>query len=254
LLRVFETVKSFLKVNVKKLLSLGAFGAAVGFLNDGTSLISSASQFFNQEKPPLVVVQSRLKAYRFIRDEAEGQDNVFIQLKVRNYGMNPTFLTSATAELVNSDKAQMGTLPAVHGHCALTSIPNENTPIKIDPGETVWIRISSGFRLPGLSTWFTNERLKVIHVTTPENPMTISETRFIEYLNEHIKALYGSEAAIVVTLHSGNSESLQKFQFRLAGGKDIFANDGSLQHDWFIANWMYPNWGPDGIGAQCKGE
>lgn len=214
--------------------------ATVGLLSDGSSLFSDLKQFFAPDKSPLAVIQARLKPYRFVVDNTGNQDNVVIQLQLRNYGENSIFLTSAKVEFVSSDKLKRGRLPYVHGNCALSSTPNENTPIKIEPGDSIWIKASDGIYMPGLSTWFTKERLEAIYVTTPDRPITLSEHNYIDDINQKFNELYGANATIIVTLYSGKADKFQKFSFNLSEGKDIFAKDGRLQHDWLIANWKYP--------------
>ena len=255
LLRKLVSVLSSLKNRpaIRNMVSIGALFAFVGFLSDSSSIISFVNQLRGEDKAPLTVVRARLKPFRISPVAPENQDDVFVQLQLRNYGNDPVYLTSAKIEVTKSNTAKVGKA-AVTGMCALTDNPNANTPIKVEPGASIWVRVSDSIHLQGLSAWLTEETLKDIHVPTPEDPFTITENFFVDEVNRKFGELYGPNAALKVTVYSGNRKELQTFSFRLAEGKDIFSKDGSLQQDWFIANWMYPRWRPAGVGASCEDE
>ncbi len=251
LVSAFSSIRS--RPAIRNMLSVGALFAFVGFLSDGSSLLSFVSQLRGQDKAPLAVVRARLKPFRINAVMPENQDDVFVQLQLRNYGKDPVYLTSAQIEVTKSDTATLGKAGAA-GMCVLSENPNANTPIKVEPGASVWVRVSRSVHLQGLSTWLTEETLKDVHVPTPEDPFTITENFFVDEVNRKFGELYGSEAALKVTVFSGNREELQTFSFNLAEGKDVFAKDGSLQHDWLIANWMFPRWRPADEGTSCEDE
>jgi hypothetical protein len=238
---------------LQRLCSVGMMVAIVGFLSDSAGVISFVGQLWRGDSNTLSVVQARLKPYRISPGNTEGQDDVFVQLQLRNYGRDPVYLTSAKIKIVKSDTATLGR-PGVFGQCVLTDIPNENTPIKVEPGDTVWLRVSGSVHLPGMAAWLESGVLEDIHVLAPEDPFTITENFFVDDVNKSFSTLFGSDSAIELTLYSGNQKALQKFDFKLAKGKDIFAKDGSLQQDWLIANWIYPRWAPGKVDASCKDE
>ena len=240
-------------LTAKNFCSVGVLIAVVGFLSDSTSVISFISQLRGDDTSSLSVVRARLKPYRVSPGNTEGQDDVFVQLQLRNYGKDPVYLTSAKIEIVKSDTATLGR-PGVFGQCVLTDDPNSNTPLKIAPGDTVWLSVSDSIHLPGLAAWLEVGVLNDIHVPTPEEPFTITENFFVDEVNQNFLKLYGPDSAIQLTLYSGNRKELQTFDIKLAEGKDIFAKDGSLQQDWFIANWMYPRWVRGKMDASCKDE
>lgn len=255
LLKKLTSVLSSIKnrLSIQNLVSIGALFAFVGFLSDSSSIISFVNQLRGEEEASLAVVRARLKPFRINAVVPENQDDVFVQLQLRNYGKDPVYLTSTQIEVTKSETAKVGRAGAT-GMCVLTDNPNANTPIKVESGASVWVRVSKSIHLQGLSAWLTEETLKDIHVPTPEDPFTISENFFVAEVNRKFGELYGADAALKVTVYSGNRKELQTFSFRLAEGKDIFAKDGSLQQDWFIANWMYPRWRSAGVGASCEDE
>lgn len=255
MLRKLASALSSIRVRaaIRNMLSIGALFAFVGFLSDSSSIMSFVDQWRGQDKEPLAVVRARLKPFRISPVVPENQDDVFVQLQLRNYGKDPIYLTSAKIEITKSDTAKVGRAGAA-GMCVLTDNPNANTPIKVEPGASGWVRVSDSIYLPGLSAWLTEETLKDIHVPSPEDPFTITENFFIDEVNRKFAELYGPKAALKITLYSGNREELQTFSLGLAEGKDIFAKDGSLQQDWFIANWMFPRRRPAEVGKSCEDE
>lgn len=232
------------------LCTVGALAGLIGFANNASGVFTFASHFIGNKVENLSIIQARLKPFRSRPDVIQGRDEVFLHMKVRNYGATPLIITSADAAITHSATAHRG-LAGSMSRCTLSKDPNENTPINIAPGETAWITIANGISLPGLSDWLTEEELSEINVLVPDDPFTISQNYYVQVVNDKFSELFGPEATIRATLYTGAKGDKHVFNFSLANGKDIFAKDGSLQHDWFIANWKHPSSRATKIETTC---
>ncbi|KAB0498250.1 hypothetical protein [Pseudomonas lini] len=227
------------------------------FANDAIDLLKPLADKLNAsqgiDNPEIVVINARLTPFYPTTKIEREKDQVFLQVKLRNYGKSPVTFTSADISVLKSKTAGQG-VAFTQSRCALSNDPNSNTPIEIKAGESKWITISNAIHLPGLSTWLTDAELAKITVQTPEEPFTISENFYVKDINSKFSVLFGSDSIIQATLYTGIKIQERVLPFQLSKGKDIFANDGSLQQDWFIANWKH--WNPNAIsfGKDCSDD
>jgi hypothetical protein len=225
----------------------------VSFLGNSATVIEFVFSRINSKSESLTIIQSRLRPYRVRPDIIQGRDDVFLQLQIRNYGASAKILTAADIEVTDSGIAKPGGAH-MQARCSLSGEPNNNTPIKINPGDTVWITFSHSVNLPGLADWLSSGVLDGITAIPPEEPFTINQIHFIKNINEHFSKLYGSRSKIHVKLYEGNREDTHQLSISLTDGKDMFSKDGSLQQDWFIARWLYPNVVPKQLDPSCTNE
>jgi len=219
--------------------ALAGFAAVVSFISDFGGAWDNVIKLFGHDEP-LVVMRARLSP--FARDPRikQGRDEASLSLEVRNYGKETVMLTSAELEVVHGKGAKVGQ-GGVFGKCSLTAVDNENVPMTVGSGQSRWLVVSRSVDLPGVSSFLTGEKLLPVFVhSVGGQPFSIAQSIYVDELNTFFSDSYGSEAALKVTLHSTPSGEKHVFVLPLARGKDLFAKDGSLQHDWFIANWK--NW------------
>ncbi|MFH8136364.1 hypothetical protein ABU178_19660 [Pantoea osteomyelitidis] len=103
--------------------------------------------------------------------------------------------------------------------------------------------VSSTIDLPGMADLLDQPPFSEVFVATPEEPYTVAEHNLIAPLNSQFPKLYGPNAAIEATVNVGPDDEPHHYSFPLAKGKSLFEKDGSLQHDWLLANWKYPTAG-----------
>ncbi|CUU26330.1 hypothetical protein EM595_p1084 (plasmid) [Duffyella gerundensis] len=232
--------RGFLAHKAKATGMLVLIAVLCGYLNDIGATISNMRQWLSSKKENLVVIKARLKPYRIRPDIHEGRDEAFLVMEVRNYSNITAMITAASVTVTGSHVARNGRA-GWYGRCSLTSDKNANTPLSIAPGETKWVMISSAIVMPGLADLLDQPPFSKVFVATPEAPYTVAEHYLIASLNSKFSALYGPNAAIKATLYDGPNDEPHYFSFPLAHGKSIFEKDGSLQHDWLMANWKYPS-------------
>lgn len=208
----------------------------VGFAND---LFGLWDMIGPKPQEKLAVIQARLQPFRTSPLVTHSVNDLFLMMEVRNYGEKTMMLTSAEIDIKKSRVASKGKAGSF-SRCALTDDANRNTPILLRPGETSWIMVSQAVTLPGLTDWLNNDELKNIFVATPENAFTIAQHDYLPVFNKKMAEHYGADAEIEAVVHFGQDGGSQVFHFPLANGKDIYDKSGGLQHDWFIANWLYP--------------
>jgi len=223
----------------KKYFTYSAFVVAagiVGFLSDVGGALENVKKLFGQDDP-LVLVTARLSPLARDPRIRNGRDEASLSLEVRNYGKEMVMLTSADLEVVHANGAKVGR-GGIFGRCVLKAVDNENTPLTIAPGKSTRLAISRTVDLPGVSKFLSDEKLQPVFVHTIDGqPYSIAQSIYVDELNQFFSDTYGRDAALKVTLYSTQSGDKHVFILPLARGKDLFAKDGSLQHDWFIANW-----------------
>ncbi|WP_139272171.1 hypothetical protein [Phytopseudomonas punonensis] len=212
--------------------------ASVGLLSDAGGAWSLLKAFI-PNKEPLVAIQGRLSPVFRNPGFSSNHDDVSLSLQVRNYSEAPVTLIAASLSVENARTVTVAKSGG-KGRCTLGSDRNENSPITIAPGATQWLTVGDNVELRGVSSYLTDERLSEVFVhETAGRPFSIAQLTYVEDLNAYFDKVYGSQAIIKVTMQSiSNKEHI--FTFPIAQGKDLFATDGSLHHDWFIANWK--NW------------
>jgi len=218
---------------------IGALFAALSIYLGVISDIGGVWSFFKdfrKTNSQLVVIQGRLTALFRNPGYKKNRDDATLSIQVRNYGETAVTLTAASLSIEDGHGVGIARSGARNG-CTLSSVRNENNPITLDPGQTRWITIGTNIDLKGVSEFLTDEKLSEVIVFEASNePFSIAQLTYISDLNEYFKKAYGQEAKIKVRIAS-TSENEYLFTFTLAEGKDLHAKDGSLHHDWFIANW-----------------
>jgi hypothetical protein len=223
--------------------------SVVAFSNEAISLFSAASEkwenLFGTDDHNLVVLRSRLIPLFFIPSsmdyreiEEEYRDIVELQICLRNYGEKAILLTSSELTVTNSKTARISSIQS-WGVCTLSKDPNEGHPIELGPGQEKWMSVAPPLKLSGISRWFTNDRLEKIdaYSSPPHAPVTVSPLTVVEDLNRQFANLHGRNAQVHLRLFTNFQTQIRKFSFKLAEGKTLFAKDGSLMHDSFIAAW-----------------
>ena len=213
-----------------------------GYINDIGETFSSLKQLLSSKKESLVVIKARLKPYRFRPDIREARDDAFLIMELRNYGSTSVMLTAARIKITDSHVAREGKA-GWYGRCSLSSDKNATKPLSIAPGETKWVMLSRAIELPGMADLLDQPPFSEVFVATPEEPYTVAEQYLIAELNSRFSDVYGPGAAIEATVYVGPEDEPHHYKFPLSQGKSIFEKDGSLQHDWLMANWKYPTAG-----------
>lgn len=213
-----------------------------GYINDIGDTFSRVKQLLSSKKDNLVVIKARLKPYRLRPDIREARDDAFLIMELRNYGNTSVMLTAASIEVTGSHVARKGKA-GWYGRCSLSSDKNANKPLSIAPGETKWVMLSSAIDLPGMADLLDKPPFSQVFVATPEEPFTVAEQYLIATLNSRLSEIYGPGAAIEATVYVGPEDEPHHYKFPLSQGKSIIEKDGSLQHDWLMANWKYPTTG-----------
>lgn len=223
----------------------------VAFVSDLGGAIDVAKRAFNKQES-LVVLQAKLTPM-FRNPKVRGnKEEAALSLELRNYGEVPITLTSASIDIVNSNVVKLGRGGSYAGDCVLGSEPNRNRPLTIPPGGTAWLTVSQFVDLRGVSSFFTEEMLEDIFIQPDENgPWGIAQLHYVEDLNRFFGRNYGEGASIKVVLTS-ISPGEHVLRLPLARGKDLFAKDGSLHHDWFIARWKIWQVTKEVYGYECQ--
>lgn len=218
--------------------SLAVAIPSIGLLSDAGGVWSLLKDFI-PNKEPLVVIQGRLSPIFRNPGFSSNHDDVSLSLQMRNYSETPVTLISASLSVENARTVAVAKSGG-KGRCTLGPDRNENSPITIAPGATQWLTVGDNIELRGVSSYLTDKRLSKVFVhEMAGTPFSIAQLTYVEDLNEYFDKAYGSQATIKVTMQSISNEE-HIFTFPIAQGKDLFATDGSLHHDWFIANWK--NW------------
>jgi hypothetical protein len=123
------------------------------------------------------------------------RDIAEFQVYIRNYDSKTVLITSAEITVANSKAAKVSSAGS-WGICTLSNNPNKNRPIELSPGQEKWIGITPPLKLPGISRWFTKEKLEKINgiPLPPLAPFTIGPLTYVEDLNEEFANLYGRDA------------------------------------------------------------
>jgi len=223
----------------KKYFTYSAFvvlAGVVSFLSDAGGALENVKKLFGQDDP-LVLVAARLSPFARDPKVIDGRDEATLSLLVRNYGKETVMLTNADLEIVHAKGAKIGK-GGIFGRCVMSKVDNENTPLTISSGKSARLAISRTINLPGVSSFLSDEKLLPVFVHTIDGqPYSIAQSMYVDELNNFFSVNYGRDAALKVTLYSAPSGDKHVFVLPLTQGKDLFAKDGSLQHDWFIANW-----------------
>ncbi len=235
---MIENIKKFLKSKWNMVLTLGAIivslAASLGSINDAIDVIASW-----QPRKSIAVVQARLEPFRIKNSFNKEQDDVFLMMSIRNYSMLPIMIVSADVEGSGSSLISKGKAGR-QGICILSSSENNNEPLTIKPGKTIWIKIGNSIHLSGLSSVMSDINFQNIHIFEPDIGVGIHEIYFVEVLNDLLTKKYGQNAEIIANIYTGEERKRHSFSFNISQGTDLFSKDGTLQHDWFLAQWIRP--------------
>lgn len=250
--RITDLIKkrwAYLVIAASIVAALFAFGDSA--VNIFSFFDEKRKNIFGANNENLVVIKSRLVPWDPGTTYANQKEQFFLHIYLRNYGNNPVIITSADIGIIDSNANVTVGIAGSSGVCYLSSDPNENHPIRLDPGQGKWIGISPAIRLIGLSNWLFKIKAKDIGVISDDQPVSIHELKYIDEINREMAALFGSEARITLTLYTEVGKRVGEFSFMLTKGKDIFTRDGSLMHDFLIAAWI--NWNPRvlSLGRDC---
>ncbi|UCJ14990.1 hypothetical protein K5Q02_14025 [Pseudomonas sp. MM211] len=233
-------MKSIWKSKIIRGLSvpLAVIIASVGLLSDVGGVWDLLKNFI-PNKEPLVAIQGRFSPIFRNPGFSSNHDDVSLSFQVRNYSEAPVTLIAASLSVENARTVAVAKSGG-KGGCTLGPARNENSPITIAPGATQWLTVGENIELRGVSSYLTDKRLSNVFVhETAGSPFGIAQLTYVDDLNAYFDKAYGSQARIKVTVQSiSNKEHI--FTFPIAQGKNLFATDGSLHHDWLIANWK--NW------------
>lgn len=214
---------------------IAILASCIGFFSDVGGVWSLVKDL-RQNEEPLVVIQGRLTPVFRNPGFSSNHDDASLSIQVRNYSEVPVTLISGYLSVQDAKKLAVAKSGG-KGGCTLGPERNENNPITIAPGATQWLTLGSNVELRGVSSYLTEEKLADVFVhDTKGAPFSIAQLGYVEELNAYFDKVYGQKAKIKVILKSISNEE-HVFFFPIAQGKDLFAKDGSLHHDWFIANW-----------------
>lgn len=235
---VIEDIKKFFNSKFNKTLAIGtiivSFSASLGDINGAIEIISSWLP--NKD---IAVVQARLEPFLIINGRENEQDDVFLMISIRNYSMSPIMIVSADIEGKGSYLIRQGKAGR-QGLCTLSSNENSNEPLMIYPGKTIWVKVGNSTHISGLSDTMSKIDLQRVHLFESDSMIGIHEVYFVDVLNDLLIKKYGRSAEIVANLYVGREKIKHSFSFNITQGKDLFSKDGSLQHDWFLAQWIKP--------------
>lgn len=193
----------------------------------------------NFGEEPLVAIQGHLSPVFRHPGFHSNHDDASLSIQVRNYSKETMTWVAASLSVENS-RTLVVAKSGGQGACTLGADRNKNNPVTIEPGATQWLTVATNIELHGISSYLTDEKLSDVFVhETAGAPFSIAQLAYVDDLNAYFEKAYGRNAKIKVTLRSISNEEYV-FYFHIAQGKDLFAKDGSLHHDWFIANWK--NW------------
>jgi hypothetical protein len=218
-------------------LALAVVASGLGLFSDVGGVWSFLKDF-KRTGEPLVAIQSRLSPLFRNPGYLSNHDDALLSIQLRNYSEAPVTLIAASLSVQNARTMAVATSGGAGGGCTLGPDRNKNKPVTIAPGGTQWITLGTHVELRGISSYLTDERLSGATVYESGGlPYTIREAVYVDDLNAYFERNYGRQAVIKVSMQSMSSEK-QVLYFPIAQGKDLFASDGSLHHDWFIANWI----------------
>ncbi|UCM61831.1 hypothetical protein LEO78_00745 [Aeromonas hydrophila] len=233
-----DNIKKSLKSKWNMVLAFGAImaglAAHLGNFNGAIDLITSLLP-----KKSIAVVQARLEPFRIKNGLGKEQDDVFLMMSIRNYSMLPIMIVSAEIEGNGSSLIGKGKAGR-QGICILSSSENNNEPLTIQPGKTIWIKVGNSIHLSGLSRVMSNINIQDIHLFAPDTGVGIHDVYFVNILNDLLAKKYGKDAEIIANIYTGEERKKHSFSFNITQGTDLFSKDGTLQHDWFLAQWIRP--------------
>lgn len=220
-------------------LSMALLASVIAFFSNVGGVWSLLKEVMLNEEP-LVAIQGRLTPVFRHPGLTSNQDDVALSIQVRNYSESPVTLISASLSTQGARTLAVAKSGARGGGCTLGPDRNDNNPLVIAPGGTQWLTLGDNVELSGVSKFLTDERLSEVFIHKLSGmPFSIAQLGYVDQLNDFFEKSYGADSNIKVTLNSiSGSEHI--LSFPLARGKDLFAKDGSLHHDWFIASWK--NW------------
>ncbi|ARD14199.1 MULTISPECIES: hypothetical protein [Pseudomonas syringae group] len=220
-------------------LSFALIASIIGFFSNVGGVLSLVKEVTPNDEP-LVAIQGRLTAVFRHPSLTSNQDDAALSIQIRNYSDSPVTLIAGSLSVQDAMTLAVAKSGAKGGGCTLGPDRNNNTPITIAPGGTQWLSLGSNVELRGVSKFLTEERLSEVFVHQLSNThFSIAQLTYVDQLNEFFQQTYGADSKLKVKLQS-TSGGEHVFFFPLATGKDLFAKDGSLHHDWFIATWK--NW------------
>ena len=109
--------------------------------------------------------------------------------------------------------------------------------MEMEVGDEKWITISPAICLPGIEILSSGPPFSEVTFMPSSEPVTIAEGVYVDTLNSALAQLYGQTAIVEVFLFSGNKQKVRTLSFVLASGKDIFNEEGALEHDVLLATW-----------------
>ncbi|WP_417695619.1 hypothetical protein [Pseudomonas sp.] len=219
-------------------LLLAVIVPGIGFFSD-IGGVWSLLKDLQLDGESLVAIQGRLSPVFRNPGFNSNHDDASLSIQVRNYSEAPVTLIAASLS-VQSGRTVVVAKSGGKGGCTLGPDRNENNPITIAPGATQWLTVGTNIELRGVSSYLTDEKMSDVFVhETAGTPFSIAQLTYVDDLNAFFERSYGRQAKLKVTMQSISNEK-HVFYFPIAQGKDLFAKDGSLHHDWFIANWK--NW------------
>ncbi len=229
-------VENFIRRHKKTAASLAAAIALTAtFLSDLGGAWDAIKNLIGKPEP-LSIIQARLTPIFRHPEMRHGREQASLSLQIRNYGQTEITLTSSVLSVTDGSGISVGE-GSSKGGCTLSPNPNENNTLTIAPGQTEWITVGTHVNLLGVSSYLTEQKLSEIDVHSPNGePFTIVDSRYVDDINRFFANTYGPDAKIKVVIRSIPSEE-HVFFFNVAQGKDMYSKDGSLHHDWFIANW-----------------
>ncbi|KRW54696.1 hypothetical protein AO724_19940 [Aeromonas allosaccharophila] len=234
-----ENIKRFIKSKWNMALAFGtiivSLAASLGNINDAIDVITS----WLPRKKNIAVVQARLEPFPIKKGFGKERDDVFLMMSIRNYSMLPIMIVSGDVEGHGSSLIGKGKAGR-QGICILSSSENNNEPLTIKPGKTVWIKVGNSIHLSGLSRMMSNVNFQDIHLFEPDTGVGIHEVYFVKILNDLLANKYGQDAEIIANIYTGEERKKHSFSFYITQGTDLFSKDGTLQHDWFLAQWIRP--------------
>ena len=210
----------------------------VGFIAGAITIFSfSKSEFistFGQDSDELRVVEAYINPQHGFFDPRlkDFLETVSIHLKVRNFGNKTIILTSAGAEIENSEELVFAT--ASQGDGILGSEPEKNSVITIEPGETKDIRLSEGIKLKGITPFLESSEFKKEFFSNLGETYLLHNQSWIHRLNKELALRYGKDSTLSITLYEKYKKPIKKHEIKLSRGADIFDHSGKFQHDLFL--------------------
>lgn len=230
-------MKGIWKTKVVKSVSLllAVIVSGIGFFSD-VGGVWSLIKDLQSDGESLVAIQGRLSPVFRNPGFNSNHDDASLSIQVRNYSEVPVTLIAASLSVQNG-QALVVAKSGGKGGCTLGPDRNENNPITIAPGATQWLTVGTNVELRGISSYLTEEKMSDVFVHEMDGiPFSIAQLTYVDDLNTFFERSYGRQAKLKVAMQSISNEN-HVFYFPIAQGKNLYAKDGSLHHDWFIANW-----------------